>query len=106
MDKRPSAAARVFATLALAVALVAAIVVIGSTGGGDDSTTSGKSRDGGQATRTDGDRKQTPATYVVESGDTLTSIARETGVSVTRIQVLNPSVDPQILLAGEELELR
>jgi LysM repeat protein len=43
---------------------------------------------------------------VVETGDTLTSIAHETGVPVATILTLNPEVDPQILIAGEKLKLR
>jgi LysM repeat protein len=43
---------------------------------------------------------------VVENGDTLTSIAHETGVPVVRIQQLNPEVDPQVLVSGEKLKLR
>ena len=43
---------------------------------------------------------------MVETGDTLTSIAHETGVPVAEILDLNPEVDPQILIAGETLKLR
>jgi LysM repeat protein len=50
--------------------------------------------------------KPSPATYTVQTGDTLTSIAHETGVSVAKIRALNPEVDPQILVAGETLKLR
>ena len=48
----------------------------------------------------------TPKTYEVQSGDTLTSIAHETGVPVAIILKLNPGVDPQILISGEKLKLR
>lgn len=48
----------------------------------------------------------TPKTYVVQSGDTLTSIAHETGVPVAVIIKLNPGVDPQILVSGERLKLK
>jgi LysM repeat protein len=106
MNKRSSASARVLATLALVAGFVVAIVMIGSVGDGEDSTTSDRQGQSGQVTRTSGGEQRTPATYVVESGDTLTSIARETGVSVARIQVLNPEVDPQILISGETLKLR
>jgi LysM repeat protein len=44
--------------------------------------------------------------YVVQSGDTLVSIAHRTGVPVAHILALNPEVDPQILIAGEMLKLR
>ena len=42
----------------------------------------------------------------MQSGDTLTSIAHETGVPVAVILELNPGVDPQILISGEKLKLR
>ena len=48
----------------------------------------------------------TPKSYEVQSGDTLTSIAHETGVPVAVILRLNPGVDPQILISGEKLKLR
>jgi LysM repeat protein len=50
--------------------------------------------------------QKTPATYEVQSGDTLISIAHHNGVSVARIEALNPEVDPQILSTGEILKLR
>ncbi len=51
-------------------------------------------------------QKKVPATYVIKSGDTLTAIAHATGVSVAKIERLNPEVDPQILIAGEKLKLK
>ncbi len=106
MKQRSSVAARVFATIALIAGFVIAVMVIGSAGGGDEETTGSKDGRGGQVTRTSENEGRPPATYVVQSGDTLTSIARETGVSVARIQVLNPGIDPQILISGETLKLR
>jgi LysM repeat protein len=47
-----------------------------------------------------------PKVYEVQSGDTLTSIAHETGVPVAIILKMNPGVDPQILISGEKLKLR
>ena len=80
------------------------IVVIAATLGGGDgsgggSNPPGKARQGQAEVRT-------PKSYVVQNGDTLTSIARETGVTVAHILRLNPGVDPQILISGEELKLR
>lgn len=107
MKKSSSAPTRVLAATALAVAFVVAIIAIGGALGGDDSERSGGPDRGGQATRkADGTQREAPASYVVESGDTLTSIARTTGVSIARIETLNPEVDPQILIAGEKLKLR
>lgn len=83
------------------------IVVIATTlgGGGGDGDSGGGSTPAGRVQQDGGDVR-TPKSYVVQSGDTLTSIARKTGVSVAHIQRLNPGVDPQILISGEELKLR
>jgi LysM repeat protein len=108
MNKRSSAAARVFAVTTLVVALVVAIVVIGGALGGDGSSDSGGDGHKGRAARHARQQKRdsTPATYEVKSGDTLISIAHRNGVTVARIEALNPEVDPQILIAGEQLKLR
>lgn len=105
MNKRTSASARVLAVTALVVALIVAIVAISGALGGNGSNGSGSGKHGGkQAHKTH--HKHVPATYEVESGDTLISIAHHTGVPVRTIEELNPEVDPQILVAGEELKLR
>jgi hypothetical protein len=46
------------------------------------------------------------STYVVQTGDTLGGISAETGVSVERLQELNPNLDPQALVSGQRLKLR
>jgi LysM repeat protein len=83
------------------------IVLITATLGGDngDSGNGSGSDRAGQA-KQEKDDGPTPKSYEVQSGDTLTSIARETGVPVAIIVKLNPGVDPQILIAGEKLKLR
>lgn len=102
MEKRTSAFARIFAVIALALAVVVVIVAVtGSLGDSGDSSKSGRNKPA---------QKQRPktkaSTYVVKSGDTLVSIAHRTGVPVATILALNPEVDPQILIAGETLKLR
>ena len=102
MEKRTNAAARILALLALVVAVVAVVAVV--------SGASATTREGGRQGRPPGRRSTTSAetkaaSYVVESGDTLTSIAHETGVPWPDHR-LNPEVDPQILIAGEKLKLR
>jgi hypothetical protein len=107
MNKRSSAPARVLAVTTLVAALVVVVVIIGGALGGGHSNGSGGGRHGGGTARNAADRKQkTPAIYEVQSGDTLISIAHHNGVSVARIETLNPEVDPQILIAGETLKLR
>ena len=81
------------------------IVVIAATLGGGDGDSGGGSTPAGQARQVQ-DRKPVPKTYEVQNGDTLTSIAHKTGVPVATIVQLNPGVDPQILISGEELKLR
>jgi LysM repeat protein len=107
MNKRSSAPARVFAVTTLVVALVVAIAIIGGALGGS-SNDSGKHGHHSKAARQAKKqaRADIPATYEVKSGDTLISIAHHNGVTVHRIEVLNPEVDPQILIAGEQLKLR
>lgn len=104
MNKRSSVTARVVAVAALAVALVVAVVVIAGALGGGDSDGNGGSRHGAKAHKSQ--PKHVPATYEVKSGDTLIAIAHRMGVPVARIEELNPEIDPQILVAGEQLKLR
>jgi LysM repeat protein len=103
MEKRTSALARIFASVALAGAVVVVIVVVSGSLG--DSGSSTESHHGSDQTSHRRHRTRA-ATYVVKSGDTLVSIAHRTGVTVARIVALNPEVDPQILIAGETLKLR
>jgi LysM repeat protein len=84
------------------------IVLVTSTLGGDGEDGGGNgggSTPAGQAKHAE-DHKPVPKSYEVQSGDTLTSIAHSTGVPVAEILRLNPGVDPQILISGEELKLR
>jgi LysM repeat protein len=105
MNKRTSAPARIFAVTALVLAFVIAVVVIAGNVGGDDSSSSGGHHHAAKA-KPKKHHEKVPATYEVKSGDTLISIAHETGVPVARIEELNPEVDPQILSTGEQLKLR
>lgn len=105
MQKRSTAPARVLAAIALAVGFATVIVVISSSGGGGSGGSGNRTSTSKAGHRAHGP-KTTAAAYVVQTGDTLTSIAHKTGVSVARIERLNPEVDPQILIAGEKLKLR
>ena len=104
MNKRSSAPARIFAVAALAVALIVAIVAISSAVGGGDSNSSEGQHHSTKAHKTH--HVHVPVTYEVKSGDTLISIAHRMGVPVVRIENLNPEIDPQSLIVGEQLKLR
>jgi len=106
MSQRSSVPARALAVTALVAGfLVLVVVIAGSVGGGEEEERSGGARSG--QVKQKGDRDgEAPKAYVVQNGDTLTSISGETGVPVSRIEELNPGVDPQILVSGEKLKLR
>jgi LysM repeat protein len=106
MNKRSSAAARVLAATALVAGLIVVVIALGGAlGGGDGSGGSHQSKHAGTQQQHE-KPKRVPATYEVKSGDTLISIAHNTGVPVATIEKLNSEVDPQILIAGEQLKLR
>lgn len=109
MSKGSSAPARVVAVTALVGAIVIILFVVVTSldeGGGG----SGKGGSGSKHQVTQGEKKggkgNPKRAYVVQNGDTLSSISHETGVPVSQIIELNPGVDPQILLSGEKLKLR
>ena len=104
--------ARLLAPLALiafAAALVAVILgsdVVGSDEGSGRAGTSDLRTATGRAGTTEKPRRNTRATYTIKANDTLTGIAERTGVSVERLQELNPELDPQGLVAGQKIKLR
>ncbi|HTT96365.1 MAG TPA: LysM peptidoglycan-binding domain-containing protein [Solirubrobacterales bacterium] len=105
MKRKRNWIARILALAALAGAVVAIVVVASNTD--LHSSSDGKS---GQKNQTHKEHHKKPRTkakkYTVQSGDTLTSIAHKTGITVAELQALNPEVDPQILIAGETLKLQ
>jgi len=103
MNKKSSLIARILALVALVAAVVIVFsVVTGSTGSDDEAGK--KNNQAGKQNQAK--NKKTPKTYEVQPDDTLTGIAAEFGVSVEKIQALNPDLDPQALQAGQELKLR
>lgn len=103
---------RFLAPLALAAFALAFLVIVLSSGvlsGGSDSqsgsteTTQQARERNRDAFRSNGKPKRV---YVVKSGDSLVGIAEKTGISVERLQELNPDVDPQALIAMQRLKLR
>jgi LysM repeat protein len=119
MDIGSSGRVRLLAPVALVAFVLILVIVISTTGSGSSHTTISKTelekerdlglgpyggrRQGGATTAT----QSTSAGYTVKSGDTLGGIAARTGVSVSRIEQLNPSVTPpHTLLSGERLRLK
>ena len=82
------------------------VVIATALGGGDSGGSSGGGSGHAEHVKQGPAPAHTAKFYEVQSGDTLTSIAHETGVPVAVILELNPGVDPQILISGEKLKLR
>ncbi len=111
-DRPPNQVARVAAVSGVILMFLLAVVVIATAGGGDDSGSG--SDNGSDITTVTGPDTSDPrieraienGIYVVQEGDTFTSIAEATGVDVETLQNLNPMADPQVLVAGTHLKLR
>ena len=108
---------RILAPIAMVAAGLAVLLILASTGGGDDdgsrSTASKQEqRDLGvqdgekRRKKTSAQSRVTKGVYVVKTGDTLGAIAERTGVTVERLQELNPTLDPQALPSGQRIKLR
>jgi LysM repeat protein len=105
---RRRSAARLLAPLALLLAVVAVLLVVQATMKSDDTkddTAKTTETDQGTTPTTTTERRVRP-TYTVKLNDNLTRIAEKTGVSVERIQALNPELDPQNLIVGQKIKLR
>jgi LysM repeat protein len=99
--------ARLLAPLALLVAAIAVLLVIQASGNSDDSGGERATRQSTEQTDTTPRRQaRQPARYTVKLNDTLTVISEKTGVSVERLQELNPELDPQNLIVGQKIKLR
>jgi LysM repeat protein len=111
-----STALRILAPAALIVFGIALAMIVStanspSDDGGTSSSAAEKQADLGSTTRS---RRSTRTTsdrlpkryYVVQSGDTLGSISEKVGVSVEKLQELNPDLDQFSLVAGQKIKIR
>jgi len=103
LSRTSTVISRVLAALALVAAVVVVFVVVSNNTGGDEGKKDNKAA---KSNKQKSNKKPKKASYEVQGGDTLTGIAQETGVSVDRIEKLNPELDPQALQAGQKLKLR
>ena len=90
--------ARLLAPLALLLAVAAVLVVVQSTtNSGDSKSDTASESSSPQDTTSETTAKPRPvrANYTVKLNDTLGLISEKTGVSVERLQTLNPDLDPQ-----------
>ena len=97
---------RYLAPLALA-ATVAGTYLIVHAGLTHKSSTSSSHVSSRPATTAKRGKSEKAKFYVVQPGDTLSSIAQKTGVSIVTLEALNPKVvDPNSLQAAQRLKLR
>jgi LysM repeat protein len=104
--------ARLLALIALIAAIAGVYVIVHETltkkkdtvtqTSSSSTTTTGQSRAQAKAHHEFAKAKY----YSVRSGDSLSSIAAKTGVSLGTIESLNPNVDPNALQTGQRLKLR
>ena len=109
--------ARYLAPLAIVAFLIALSAVVTSSGGEATSGSSG-SKGADAAVTPERNTEETSAersgnrartgrkTYRVRPGDTPSTIAERTGVSLEELEALNPDIDPQALTPGQRLRLR
>ena len=95
------------ALLLCAGALAAVVFSSSAVDGGDTAAQSTSERTTtGAPTKTERRPRRRRRIYTVKAGDTLGGIAEKTGVTVERLLVLNPQLDPQALVAGQRVKLR
>jgi LysM repeat protein len=101
-------AARLIAPLALALAVVAVLLVVQGTLGSDDDDPGDKPQrtTSVQQEQTQTTKQLVRPSYTVKLNDTLEGISEKTGVSVARLEELNPELDPQNLIVGQKIKLR
>ncbi len=102
--KKNSQIARLLAALALIGTVLILFAVVSGVTGDDDGASKKKANPEKQ--QVSGKPKTKKKKYEVEEGDTLTTIARKTGISVETLEELNPDLDPQALQLGQEIKLR
>lgn len=103
-SRRRRSPARFLAPVALIACAVAIALVVSNTKSNDEGGKGTASKT--TATTTDTTPRKRRANYTVKTGDTLGAIAERTGVSVERLQELNPELDPQALVSGQKIKLR
>jgi LysM repeat protein len=102
---------RFLGPLALGLVVAAFLFVIVSSGGSNSNTKKDSSSTDTTAQKTSkqgsGKRSRpTKSTYTVKTGDTLGAIAAKVGLTVEKLQELNPDLDPQALVSGQKIKLR
>jgi LysM repeat protein len=113
MARRRRSPARFLAPIALVAVIVAGVMVVqnGRSSKSDGTATTTTQSDGkttttkSTSTSKSSKKGKSAKTYTVKPGDNLSTVAEKTGVSVERIQALNPKLDAQSLQVGQKIKL-
>jgi hypothetical protein len=104
---RKSSIARLLAVAALALTAVVLIGIVSSgLGGGGGSSSNAGASTSTQTTVTKLNGTKLGRFWTVKTGQTLDTIAHLVGTTATRLQTLNPAVDPQALAPGTRIRIR
>jgi LysM repeat protein len=95
--------ARILAVLALAGTVVILYLVISTSTSSDDEPADENTRVEKEESKSG---PETPEEYVVADGDSISVIAEKYGISVERIERLNPDLDPNTLATGLVIKLQ
>ena len=93
---------RLLALAALAAAAIVVFVVVSNSLPESDDDGGGGNRGAKQQ------REKGPGDkfYIVQPGDSLSTIAEKEGIELDTLEQLNPDLDPQTLSAGQQVRLR
>jgi LysM repeat protein len=100
--------ARFLAPLALLAVIGALYLIVDpkSSGGGGGASTVTEQPTATPTPKKSAKKKKSAKTYTVKAGDTPSGIASAAGISLTKLESLNPSLDPQALAPGTKLKLK
>ena len=97
--------ARYLAPIVLIATAVGVYLIVTKHVSGNSATTTATQVHDGTA-RPRPPQSRAAAFYTVKPGDSLTSIATKTGVSIATLEQLNPSLNPDSLQTGQRIRLR
>jgi LysM repeat protein len=98
--------ARLLAPLALVLAAVAILLVIQASTRSSDNPKGDTAKTTSAPETTQTTKQRVRPSYTVKLNDNLGLISEKTGVSVARLEELNPELDPQNLIVGQKIKLR
>jgi LysM repeat protein len=93
---------RLLALVALVAAVVVVVIVVTSSLPESDDGDAG----GNRAAKEKDEKGSGEKFYIVQPGDSLSTIAEKEGIELDTLEQLNPNLDPQTLSTGQQVRLR